>query len=57
MEFVGGLITGLGIGLMFGGLSLVESEHDLNDCAKKYDVYECELAAVPKGDDNGMATY
>ena len=50
MEFVGGLITGVGIGLMVGGLFAIEAEHDLNDCAKKYDVYECELVAVPKGE-------
>ena len=56
MEFVGGLITGVLLGLIVGGLFAIETEHALNDCAKKYDVYECGLVAVPKGGDDGMAT-
>ncbi len=53
MEFVGGLLTGFGITIVVVGSF---AQHDLNDCAKKYDVYECELVAVPKGGDDGMAT-
>ena len=53
MEYVGGILTGVGIAVAVASLF---PQQDLNDCAKKYDVYECELVAVPKGGDDGMAT-
>ena len=53
MDFVLGGVIGAVLGLVVGAYF---SQKDLNDCAKKHDVYECELVAVPKGDDDGVAT-